>query len=339
MKLKTTILFLLVGWLILINYSTSVQAQMIDPFRYFHVYSLKDINYTNSDFQGTTGAARNVQFTNFLLTGMDLNNQVLHVGGDIANYNGRYNGAIEALGNLTLANVFIDGDIISGRNVFSTSGGTVTGDIYASGIIHLTQSFNVEGNKWTGMPYSPLIDHNYVSGFFLDSSKDIGIMADTGNINNKWGALTLDAVSGINVFSLDAADLNSAHSVTINGPEDAVIYLNTTGVAASLNSTNWYYHGGITPGDVLLNYSQAHSLSLSGGNNVNILAPFAETDFSSGLVTGNLIVGNLQGHGQVNIGHFTNSSEVPEPATMLLLGTALSLIGSYAQIKRKSLKK
>ncbi len=339
MKRKQLILCCMVNILTAFLLVTTVYAQTIDPFSYFHVYSLNSIDYSNSDFQGTTGAARNVNFNNFLLTGMDPNQHVLHAGGDIAITNGRYNGSIESIGNIILNNILVNGNVTTGRNAFSTAGGTVTGDISATGIIWLTPTFNALGNQWSGTPYTPVVDHSLVSTFFRNTSKEIGILGDTGTVTNKWGALTLQATSGINIFSIDAADLNTAYSVTINGPEDAVVYLNTTGLSVNLNSTNWYYNGGITAGDVLLNYSQAQTMALSGGNNINILAPFAATDFSSGLVTGNLIVGDLQGHGQVNIGHFSNVSEVPEPATMMLFGSALTLLSSFAgRLKKHSNK-
>ncbi len=48
--------------------ATPAKAYSInDPFNYFNVYSLGNIDYYNSDFQGTTGAAGNVTFNNFTL--------------------------------------------------------------------------------------------------------------------------------------------------------------------------------------------------------------------------------------------------------------------------------
>jgi len=74
----------------------------------------------------------------------------------------------------------------------------------------------------------------------------------------------------------------------------------------------------------------AADLLRTSANAVNILAPYAETVFSSGLVTGSLIVGGLQGGGQVNLGHFDGGPPVPEPGTLALLGA-----GACALIRRR----
>nr|MBC8374298.1 PEP-CTERM sorting domain-containing protein [Planctomycetota bacterium] len=54
-------------------------------------------------------------------------------------------------------------------------------------------------------------------------------------------------------------------------------------------------------------------------------APDAETYFGAGLIEGALVVGGLQGGGQVNIGGFDHAP-VPEPATMLLLSASGAVV-------------
>jgi hypothetical protein len=94
----------------------------------------------------------------------------------------------------------------------------------------------------------------------------------------------------------------------------------------------------LTSGDVLLNMPDASVLNLSGGNIVNILAPLANTTFSSGLLTGGLYVGSLNGAGQIDGGEFDGLSKLPianhfpspEPATLSLLA-----VGRLALLRRK----
>lgn len=296
---------------------------MNDPFSYFNVYSLKDIDYWESDFQGTTGAAGNVTVNNFTFYGMDPNTYVLHTGGAASISSGTHNGFFEALNDITLANVTINGNVNSGGDITNTAGGTINGDVNAAGIADISQSMGFT-NANSGTPYTPVVDINATSSYFTNYSMAVGARNETGTIINHYGHLKINAVTGINVLCIDGSDLKNAYAVTVDGPEDAVVFINVLGDDVVLDSTNWYYTSGISADDLLLNYWTASSLSLSGGNKVNILAPFADTTFSSGVLTGNLIVGNLGGHGQVNLGHFTAPSEpVPEPASMLLFFSGL----------------
>jgi len=60
-----------------------------------------------------------------------------------------------------------------------------------------------------------------------------------------------------------------------------------------------------------------------------MLAPFTDINFINGLVTGNLIAGNLTGTGQVKLGYFGHggTTPVPEPATLLMLGIGGAVLG------------
>lgn len=314
----------------LLDSGTVYAGTMGDPFSYFNVYSLGNINYSGSDFEGKAGAAGNVSLTGFSLALKDQGGFALHAGGTATLGGGSYFGGIEAGNNISVGNIGINGDVHGGANVGNTAGGTINGDVYAAGSTNLDSHITYY-SKQGGIPYSPAADLAEISGYFADFSTMAGDMSNTGVIGNSYGALSLSALSGVNVFSLSAADMLAAHTVNITGASDSVVYINVTGATASLNSTVWKYVGGILPDDVLLNYTDATSLTMTSSNNVNILAPFANTNFTSGLVTGNLIVGNLAGSGQVNVGYFGHGSRathVPEPATALLLGAGLiGLIG------------
>ncbi len=316
--------------------ATPAKAYNIDdPFSYFNVYSLRNIEYNNSDFEGTTGAAGNVNFNNFTLYNLDSSEYALHVGGTYERGAGTDKGSVEVNGNVLLKNGStiksntLNTELHTGGNVSVSGNPSVYGDVYAAGTIG-TPIWN-GGTRNPGTPYTAIADHTAISNYFKDFSRNIADMADTGLVIDYYGNITLNATSGVNVFSMTAAEFNAAHGVNVIGASDSIVYLNITGVgAASLNSTNWYYDQFMAgAGSVLVNYTEASSLALSSGQNVNMLAPFTDINFINGLVTGNLIAGNLTGNGQVNLGHFEygGTTPVPEPATLLMLGAGGAVLG------------
>jgi choice-of-anchor A domain-containing protein len=308
-----------------------------DPFAYFNVYSLGNIGSAtslyHSDFQGVAGAGGDVYFSGFSLDGHDtVSDYVLHTGGN-ATLGGNYVGNLEIGGNLSLGGVSVYGNAYVGGNVSNYGGGSLFGDIVASGQIGLSQSFTVTGMSSSLSSFNSIMNYDSLSNYFLSTSRAIAAMDNTAVLSNQWGGINLTALSGINVVSLSANELRNAWGFNITAPEDATIYINIYGETATLDSTDWVYTGGVSSGNVLLNYLDATALNLSGGNTVNILAPYADTNFSSGVVTGSLIVGNLFGGGQVNLGHFQNTESVaqgypiPEPASVLLVCVGGLLVG------------
>ena len=133
------------------------------------------------------------------------------------------------------------------------------------------------------------------------------------------GHFTLTGGEGVNVVTVSEADLRYAWQVTIDAPAGSVVYINVPDEAVSLDWTGWEYTGGIEASDVIVNMPHALLLDLTSTNAVNLLAPRAATTFASGLVAGSLVVGDLEGAGQVNQGSFGHGSIVPEPATLVLL--------------------
>ncbi len=313
--------------------ATQSFASTVNPFSYFNVYSLNDIGSStsayHSDFQGIAGAAGSVYFSSFSLNGMDnQSSYTLHVGAN-ATLTGSYAGDIEIGGNLSLANVSVNGNIHSGGSIANSSGGSTTGNVYAQTNINLSQQFSVGGNIYENFTYNPVVNHKFVSNYFSSTSAQIAGLSNTGSVSNEYGKLTLNTTSGINVVTISSQELNSAWGFDILGTQDSTVLINVTGTNASLNSTNWNYSGGITSSNVLINFTEATSLNLSGSNNVNILAANADVNFATGIVTGNLIAGDLQGGGQVNLGHFDNGGifdPVPEPTTLSILAVGAMLI-------------
>ncbi|MBL7219323.1 MAG: choice-of-anchor A family protein [Phycisphaerae bacterium] len=315
----------------------AARADLLDgPLGYFNVYSLGDIGNSSapyhSDFQGAAGAAGDVYFAQFSLADVEAPaGYSMHVGGAARLGGGSYYGSVEAGGNVDLGFLDISGSVLSGGDVSNFGGGTIKGDVIAAGSVSLSQQMTVYGDKLSGVPYSPMVDHAAMSEFFRATSDSIGAMSATTVATNSWGMLRINAQGGDNVVTLDAAVLRNAWGLSITGPADAVVYVNVLNETVALDWTGWEYRGGISAGDVLLNMPNATRLTLSSANAVNILAPDAETYFGAGLIEGVLVVGGLQGGGQVNLGGFDHAP-VPEPATMVLL---LSASGAVVPRRRR----
>ena len=310
-------------------------SPMADPFGYFNVYSLGDIGSAtsryHSDFQGVAGAAGDVYFSWFSLEGNGSSTGTsLHTGGS-ATLTGAYKGDLEIGGDAHLGGVSVDGGIRAGGNIANFGGGSIGGDAIAGGDVRLSGSMTVVGDRISGRPLEPMVDHDAVTDFFLDTSADIADMASTGAVQDHWALLSFQGTSGVNVIDVDAETLRRAWGFSIHAPEDAVVYINVPDEEVELDWTGWSYSGGIDRGDVLLNMPNALSLELSSTNAVNILAPYADTQFDAGLLVGSLIVGDLQGCGQVNLGDFDHGGgAVPEPASMAMLA-----VGGLVVLRRR----
>ncbi len=307
----------------LLTSSGSTWADVIDPFDYFSVYSLGDIgtssNRFQATFQGPTGAAGDAYFRSSEIQPFSTNGYTLHVGGSMsAQYTTTFGGKVEAAGNIGMNGVTISSDLHAGGNIsdYGWSGAAISGSAYAGGTVNFSDRVSVQAT-YSNAAYTPQVDHAAVSAYYLNTSSHIGNLAATGSVLGT-GGLVFNAVSGINVVEIDQATLKNAWSFTINAPEDAIVLINVLNASVTLDNTTWTYAGGIGQESVILNMPNASSLALSATNNVNILAPLANTTFGQGNIEGLLVVGNLNGGGYVSGGSF-NAHAIPDPATLFLL--------------------
>jgi len=300
----------------------------------FNVFSRSTIGsagaWYGSDFQGAAGAVGNAWFGGFGLrttAGSSPSLARSWYGGGALTFSGQfYNGGIESAGTVTMTGSTVMGPIFSGGDLAGTSG-TVNGSATLAGTKTAPGSLTVTGTLTQNAAFTPTVNLAAVSSYFLASSSGLAATADTTLPAYSGGFITVNTLPGLNVVTVDGSVLNSAHTFTVNGSGSLVV--NVTGAAPSLDSTTWTYTGGASSQTTLLNYNQASSLALSGGNIVNILAPNAAVTFLSGHVDGNLIVGSLTGGnyygGQVNWTGNGYTGIVPTPGAAAIAGLAGAL--------------
>ena len=306
------------------------------PYDFFNVYSIGDIGLVadpyDSHFRGLTGAGGDVYFRDQLLHDTDSGSGVsLFVGGDAWLRDlSILNGGLETQGAASLAELYIEGSVLSGGDVTNPyladlgrmAGGTVDGDVRAAGTADLTVEFVVLGDTVSGAGFSPMIDHAAVAHWLKEESAAIAAHADSTTYTDEYGKLIIECATGGNFLTIDSAVYFAAWGVHVIGPPHGALYINIPDERVEFDDIVWTFEGGISNRQVLVNMGNATSVKMSGWNKTNFLAPWADTDFSDGLVEGNLFVGSLRGSGAVFDERF-DGTLIPEPATLVLLGAGL----------------
>jgi choice-of-anchor A domain-containing protein len=298
----------------------------------FNVFSRSTIGTSTSgygsDYQGAAGAVGSAWFNGFSLNDVAAASPSLsrafYGGGDFSIGGTVTQDGIEVAGNVSVNWATINGPIFAGGNL-GGFGGTVNGPVTIGGTKTVGPILTVNGTLTESAAFSPTIDLFDVSAEFLTISNYAANLATTTSATNVFGQLQIAANAPVTVVDIAAADLAAAWGIKVSGA--GTVVLNVIGTSVSFGSKTWTYEGGASGSTTLLNLNEATIFDLSGGDHqVSILAPNASTHFSSGLVTGNLVVGSLTGSGQVNWapgGGFQGDVPAPGTAVLALAGAGL----------------
>lgn len=299
----------------------------------FNVFSRSTIGGANtgygSSIQGAAGSVGSAWFSGF--TGKSADGaspslaRAFYGGGDFTLSGSIPRDGISVAGTVYMNNASITGPVSAGHNL-SGAGGSINGPVTLGGVKTAGQSLTVNGTINELTSYTSAFSLSEISESFRSVSDFAAGLTPTAAASNMWGQLIVTANAPTTVVNMNAVDLASAWGVKISGPGTVVI--NVLGSNVSFASKTWSYENGADPTTTLLNLNQASTFNLSGGDhNLSILAPYAATNFSSGVVTGNLVVGSLTGAGSVKWnpnGGFAGQIPAPGAASLFALATLVA---------------
>ena len=217
-------------------------------------------------------------------------------------------GKVAAGGNIAMSD-FSVGSRLADNNIANT--------LVAGGNLSL-QRGGVWGDAWYGGSYSA--DHDVVyprgtatqgspinfAGRFASlqslSSAFAQVAANGTTTRESWGGLFLSGSnSALNVFDLNASDLNGAVLFNLDAPAGSLAVVNVRGASASFSGFSINLGGGIGEQDVLFNFVNTTQINATGiGLRGTLLAPGADVSFSNGNWNGGIyarsMTGNAEGH-------------------------------------------
>lgn len=204
--------------------------------------------------------------------------------------------------------------LVVGGNLIYTSGRVYNGNVVFGGTSNLPVS-SVSIEEGTLRQEANVIDFAAATTYLEGLSTQLGGYAPNGTTTFQWGTLNLsNGDPFFNIFSVNAADLNAAHTVEINVPNGATVLVNIYGTTVDWNGG--LFVNGTSIRNVIYNFPEATAITISGIDvKGSFLAPFADLTFPAGIITGQTIVKSMTGSGQFNLSPFIGN--VPSNQTIV----------------------
>jgi len=255
----------------------------------------------------------------------------------------------DPFGSLADGYAMVAGSGVIAQNSFNINGG---GNVYApTNTASYNWNENPRGTLVTTGP-SPInfsslratLDAETLLLGSLTANGVVGAPTPPGG-NPSWLVLS-GASTTLNVFTLTAAQFASTNNpIDIQVPAGSTVIINVEGANVTLG-TGIYVNGNQESdsnndgGDILFNFANAATVAIDGQLDGAILAPFAVLTGDSQM-GGNIIAAQIDETGEVHNlefeGTLPSTSATPEPGTLTLMGTGLSLLAGLAGRRSRKL--
>ncbi len=258
------------------------------PANPYNLFVLKNLTQPSSDTEGKVAVGGNANLSGY------------SVGDKLPNSNGT------------------EDMLVVGGNLVYTSGRVYNGNVAYGGLTNLpVNSVSIE--EGTLRHDNTVIDFAAATTYLEALSTRLAGYSANGTTTFQWGTLSLSGGNPyLNVFTVNGSDLNTAHTVEINVPNGSTVLVNILGTTINWHGGLWV--NGTTINSVLYNFPGAQNITISGIDvKGSFLAPFADLNFATGIITGQTIVKSMTGAGQFNLSPFHGN--IPSNASVVNAAT------------------
>jgi choice-of-anchor A domain-containing protein len=272
----------------------------------FNLLTWGNATFLNSDTEGRAAVGGNATFNSYSI-------------GTHATVSDPLTGVLLVGGNLTAG----DGQVFNGSIYV---GGSYSGPGY--NLNSAAGSVTSSGVGKTNLPF------DFAAAQTALTAKSLAFGSETANGTSliEWSTLTLTGTdASLNIFTIDAATLAAASTLTINVTAGSQVLINVSGTA--VNFGNMGINGTFNADDTLFNFFDATSLTMSSiGIEGSILAPLADVTFLSGQMNGQLIANSFGGAawGVGELHNYLFNNQTPPPSVPDSTNTAGLLLGALA---------